>query len=972
MASEKERSKIAKIAQKYAKKGKFHEAITEYQKLLTENSLDINVRSTIGDLYVRSNQREKAIEEFLKIAGHYEERGLYSQSIAVYKKINKLNPDDFKIGMKLADLYHSQGFTSEAKREYQKIAGILKESNKIKEAIRMYEKLLKLDENDIQSRLTLAQLFKEEKLFDQAVEEFNKVAEIKIQNNALKEAEEILDLAKDLKEDHSRTTANLISLLQKGNKSKEALGLINKILEKDKENVEALNLLGQLYFEEKDFKKAEEIYSKIVTLRAKDVDARIKLGRVYIQQERLDEAFDIYEPLVDSLVKKQKAEKAIGLLGLILKSKKVHLSTLEKLASVFKSINQKKNLEVARRVVLEEYQKRDLKKEALAVLSELVNLCPEDQEIKNEYTLLGKELGFPEEGEEEKPVEEEERVETVEIEEEEEKPIEIEEAKEKAIESEEEKVEAIEEEEEEERAEELVGEEEKVEAVEIEKEKEEAIEIEEEQEIPIEVEELVKEEEEKPIEEETKEEPLEIIDEAKDAIEKNLAQVDSYLDQGLVKSAKRILENLRIEYPDEPRIDEKLAALEEDKPQVKEEVPKAEEKEEKPIEEEKREEPSKVKGEAEEGLDADLAQVDSYIEEGMVKSAKRVLANLRIEYPDEPRIEEKLEVLKGIAPQAKAEKILKDKEKKRELKREEKREEPSKVRGEAEEGLEADLAQADLYKEQGLAKSAKRILENLRIEYPDEPRIEEKLAALEGVAARVKDEEIHKRVEKVSEKETELIEKKVREKMPHIPEKEGEERITSAEVFADTDITPVVPKEKREKEYYDLVEKIDGELDVIKTVTNSQLAGKTTVFEKELADIVAEFTEALEEEVDKEDYESHFNLGIAFLEQGLIDEAIQELKLASQDEKRAVECYSVLSHCFRKKKDFQEAVKWIEKALKLSDKDSSQSFDLKYELASLYGDLRETKKALSIYGEIKNWNAEYRDVAKKIEKLNKS
>ena len=128
----------------------------------------------------------------------------------------------------------------------------------------------------------------------------------------------------------------------------------------------------------------------------------------------------------------------------------------------------------------------------------------------------------------------------------------------------------------------------------------------------------------------------------------------------------------------------------------------------------------------------------------------------------------------------------------------------------------------------------------------------------------------------------------------------------------------------------------------------------------------------MEEEVDKEDYESHFNLGIAFLEQGLMEEAILELKLASQDEKRSVECYSVLSHCYRRKKEFQEAVKWVEKALKLSDKESSQSFDLKYDLASLYEELKETKKALNIYNEIKKWNAEYRDVAKRIENLKKS
>ncbi len=223
MVSEKERNKIEKIAQKYAKRGKLQEAIAEYNKLLTGNSMDLNVRSILGDLYVKSNQKDKAIEEFLRIAGNYEERGLYSQSIAIYKKINKLNPEDIKTTLKLGDLYYNQGFLSEAKKEYLKLAERFRENNKTKEAIRLYEKLLKLDDRDIQSRLALAQLYKQEKLLDQAVEEFNKVAEVKLASNALKEAEEVLNLARELKKDNSRTMSNLIELFRKGNKNKEAL-----------------------------------------------------------------------------------------------------------------------------------------------------------------------------------------------------------------------------------------------------------------------------------------------------------------------------------------------------------------------------------------------------------------------------------------------------------------------------------------------------------------------------------------------------------------------------------------------------------------------------------------------------------------------------------------------------------------------------------------------------------------------------
>lgn len=195
-----------------------------------------------------------------------------------------------------------------------------------------------------------------------------------------------------------------------------------------------------------------------------------------------------------------------------------------------------------------------------------------------------------------------------------------------------------------------------------------------------------------------------------------------------------------------------------------------------------------------------------------------------------------------------------------------------------EQKLEMSLAQADLYIEQGLLRNARRILENLRISFPDNPRINQKLASLDKVSTQAKVEEILQRIERVSAEETKLF-------------------------------------------------------------------GKKAYF--------------------------RFNLGIAFLEQGLIDEAVEEFKLASKDKSRTVECYSVISNCYRQKKDFQEGAKWLEKALKLTKTGTDWFFALKYELASIYEDLKETEKALALYFEIKKLNSEYKDIDRKIKILEK-
>jgi len=70
----------------------------------------------------------------------------------------------------LAELYRNKGFISEAVTEYSKLAKKLRKSKKTKEIIRVYEELIKLNKNDFQSRLALADIYIEIESIDQALE----------------------------------------------------------------------------------------------------------------------------------------------------------------------------------------------------------------------------------------------------------------------------------------------------------------------------------------------------------------------------------------------------------------------------------------------------------------------------------------------------------------------------------------------------------------------------------------------------------------------------------------------------------------------------------------------------------------------------------------------------------------------------------------------------------------------------------
>ncbi len=91
MSPKSDRTRIEALAEKFIKKGRMQEAITEYRKLLTGDDQDISVRNILGDLYIKADEKGKAVGEFGKIADFYEDRGLYSTLVDAYEIAKEFN-----------------------------------------------------------------------------------------------------------------------------------------------------------------------------------------------------------------------------------------------------------------------------------------------------------------------------------------------------------------------------------------------------------------------------------------------------------------------------------------------------------------------------------------------------------------------------------------------------------------------------------------------------------------------------------------------------------------------------------------------------------------------------------------------------------------------------------------------------------------------------------------------------------------
>ncbi len=145
-----------------------------------------------------------------------------------------------------------------------------------------------------------------------------------------------------------------------------------------------------------------------------------------------------------------------------------------------------------------------------------------------------------------------------------------------------------------------------------------------------------------------------------------------------------------------------------------------------------------------------------------------------------------------------------------------------------------------------------------------------------------------------------------------------------------------------------------------------------------LGDLFEEFRSELGETKEDEDLETHYNLGIAYREMGLLEEAISEFqKVASSADKGpafryAMQCSTLLGLAFMEKGQPAIAAIWYERALKTPGLDQESILALRYDLGVAQELAGDTHAAFSSFSQVYAMNIDYRDVSERIALLGKA
>jgi tetratricopeptide (TPR) repeat protein len=144
-----------------------------------------------------------------------------------------------------------------------------------------------------------------------------------------------------------------------------------------------------------------------------------------------------------------------------------------------------------------------------------------------------------------------------------------------------------------------------------------------------------------------------------------------------------------------------------------------------------------------------------------------------------------------------------------------------------------------------------------------------------------------------------------------------------------------------------------------------------------LAELFEEFRVAEEEDNELEDYETHYNMGTAYKEMDLLDEAVQEFQTSvalvkpGDGTSRYLQCCNMLGHCFVQKGLPEAAIMWFRKGLAAPGHSEDEYQALRYELGGAYEEFGDIEQAKACYTEVYGVDVNYREVGEKLHNLKK-
>lgn len=145
------------------------------------------------------------------------------------------------------------------------------------------------------------------------------------------------------------------------------------------------------------------------------------------------------------------------------------------------------------------------------------------------------------------------------------------------------------------------------------------------------------------------------------------------------------------------------------------------------------------------------------------------------------------------------------------------------------------------------------------------------------------------------------------------------------------------------------------------TLSSTQDIDVDQVFEK--------FKAGVKAQVADNDSATHYDLGVAYKEMGLLPDAVGEFEVAGRDPSRECMCFAMIGLIYLEQNQLDRAAEAYVRALSAAQKTVEQEMSLYYDLGNVYEMKGKNQDALYYFQKIARRDPGYRDVGERIEHL---
>jgi pilus assembly protein FimV len=291
------KTKVLSSAEKFVQQGKLQNAIVEYEKVTKEDPKDLTVLNTIGDLYARVGQNEKACEYFKRVGDQYAQNGFTVKAIAIYKKLTKLPPVAPDAIIKLAELYTQQGLFNDARSHYMQVADQLLKSGDNNQAARLFQKILELDPENTATQSKLADLYIKLGKKDEARNIYYSAAESLYARSSLDAADEALSRVLSLDPNNKGALLLRGMIASASGDSVSAIQYLEQVPDLDS-RPDALRALLRAKLQSGNVEGLEALASKLVAVH-NDVSGISALAEWFVSNHHVEDALKLYDRYAD-------------------------------------------------------------------------------------------------------------------------------------------------------------------------------------------------------------------------------------------------------------------------------------------------------------------------------------------------------------------------------------------------------------------------------------------------------------------------------------------------------------------------------------------------------------------------------------------------------------------------------------------------------------------------------------------------